>query len=153
MAEPHLPVTGGCLCAAIRYVSDAPPVRGAFCHCSICRRSYGLLGAFLRFGPGVRFERGAPVHYRSSAIARRGFCGACGAALTFAYDGNPDLWVTLGSLDHPEDWPMTPDAAWGPSRHVETESMLPWYAPGDGLPLAPDGLEALTQAARSSREP
>ena len=29
------------------------------------------------------------------------------------YDGNQDVWVLFGSLDHPEDWPLTKDAVLG----------------------------------------
>ena len=90
-----------------------------------------------------------PASYRSSGFARRGFCAACGSGLTFTYDGNPDTWVTLGSLDHPEDWPMTPDADWGPSRHVEIDSRVPWHLPADGLPQATgDALAALKAAGQ-----
>ena len=153
MSDPRLPVTGGCLCGAIGYRSDAPPLRGAYCHCSICRRSYGgLFGVFLRFGPTLRFLQGAPASYRSSGFGERGFCADCGSGLTFRYDGNPDVWVTVGSLDHPEHWPLTPDADWGPSRHVETDSRVPWHLPADGLPQAPgDALAALKDAARRHR--
>ena len=135
MTQPHIPVTGGCLCGALRFVSDAPS-EGAFCHCTICRRSYGgLFGAFLRFPvSGFRITQGEPRRYRSSAIATRTFCRQCGSPLAFAYDTGIDLWVTLGSLDHPEDWPMTPGATWGGSTHVQTATRVPWHAIDDGLP-------------------
>ena len=136
METPHIPVTGGCLCGALRFSSAAAPLEGAFCHCTICQRSYGgLFGAFLRFAAaGFHMTRGRPKRYRSSSIATRCFCAKCGSHLTFAYDHGEDVWVTLGSLDHPDEWPMTPDAAWGPSAHVQTDTRIPWYAVDDGLP-------------------
>lgn len=32
MAEKHVPITGGCLCGAVRYESTEPPVNGGYCH-------------------------------------------------------------------------------------------------------------------------
>ena len=49
------------------------------------------------------------------------------------YDGNPNVGVLLGSLDHPEDWPLTKDAVWGQTEHVYIGSKLPWYEVNDGL--------------------
>lgn len=136
MATPHIPVTGGCLCGAVRYASDAPPTEGAFCHCTICRRSYGgLSAALLRVAAaGFRITLGEPQRYRSSPIATRSFCATCGAPLAFAYDTAADLWLTLGSLDHPEDWPMTPGAAWGATSHTQATARVPWHEIDDGLP-------------------
>src|SRR5690242_8017411 len=124
MATPHIPVTGGCLCGAVRYLSEAPPAEGAFCHCTICRRSYGgLFGTLLRF-PSAAFgiTQGKPKRYRSSPIATRTFCEVCGAPIAFVYDGGGDPWIALGSLDHPEDWPMTPEATWGASVHTQSHT-------------------------------
>ena len=52
----------------------------------------------------------------------------------FLYEGNPNVWVLVGSLDHPEDWPLTKDAAWGQSGHWYVETKVPWYEIIDGLP-------------------
>jgi hypothetical protein len=38
------------------------------------------------------------------------------------------------AVDHPEDWPMTKDASWGPSTHAHTDTRIPWYEIRDGLP-------------------
>ncbi|BCH29321.1 hypothetical protein MesoLjLc_12510 [Mesorhizobium sp. L-8-10] len=56
----------------------------------------------------------------------------------------------LGSLDHPEDWPLTKDAAWGQTEHVFIESKVPWYEINDGLPQTqanPSELMVATAAA------
>jgi hypothetical protein len=106
----------------------------------------------LRFDGGVvTFTRGEPTFYRSSDIAQRGFCNRCGSGLSFAWHGNPAVWVMLGSLDHPEDWPMTDDAAWGPTFHTCVETRLPWYEITDHLEqrtsAAMPGLQAARQRA------
>ena len=49
------------------------------------------------------------------------------------YDGNPNVGVLLGSLDHPEDWPLTKDAVWGHTDHVYIKSRIPWHEDNDGL--------------------
>ena len=153
MAKPHIPVTGGCLCGTVRFVSEVAPSEGAFCHCTICRRNYGgLFGVFLRFpAAGFRVTQGQPRRYRSSPIATRTFCADCGSPLAFAYDTGVDLWVALGSLDHPEDWPMTPGAAWGASTHVQTATRVPWHAIDDGLPQLVATIRLAAEAALKSR--
>jgi len=94
-----------------------------------------MSGAVLRFGgAGFHMTRGEPRRYRSSPIATRSFCGECGSPLAFAYDGASDLWLALGSLDHPEDWPMTPQATWGATAHTQTGTRIPWHTLADGLP-------------------
>lgn len=136
MGNEHIPVTGGCLCGAVRYESSLAPVGGYFCHCTMCQKGYGgLFQATVKFeGSGFRFTQGEPKYYRSSAFARRGFCAECGSPLAFVYDENPTLWILFGSLDHPEDWPLMKDAAWGQTAHVAIESKVPWYEVTDGLP-------------------
>ena len=68
----------------------------------------------------------APEVFRSSSIAERGFCGACGTPLTFAYVDSERINVTIGSLDDP--------AAVQPQSHEGVESQLPWLKLCDGLP-------------------
>lgn len=141
MATPHLPVEGGCLCQTIRYHSSAPPVRGGYCHCSQCRRAYGgFFLASLQFAAAeFSFTKGNPRYFRSSNLARRGFCEACGSPIIFSYDGAPTVWILIGSLDHAEDWPLAADATWGASVHLHVDSKIRWVTIADGLPqLASD---------------
>lgn len=50
----------------------------------------------------VRFERGGTLHrYASSANARRGFCGTCGARLFKDNLGSDRLMVSAGAIDGP----------------------------------------------------
>ena len=136
MSSQHIPVTGGCLCGAIRYESAKAPMQGFYCHCAMCQKSYGgLFQATVKFARGVfRFTRGEPKYYQSSNFARRGFCAECGSPIVFVYEGNLNLWILIGSLDHPEDWPLTKDALWGKSGHWYVKAKVPWYEICDGLP-------------------
>jgi hypothetical protein len=66
--------------------------------------------------------------------------------VAFFADGVADVWVKVGSLDHPEDWPMVKDAPWGPSAHWHIDTKIPWYEIGDGLPQPASPLEDLLKA-------
>jgi hypothetical protein len=62
---------------------------------------------------------GVPAWFRSSSLARRGFCAACGTPLAFQYDRKPEhMDVSIGSLD-------TPDAV-RPTLSLGEESRLSW---------------------------
>src|SRR5215510_4447316 len=91
MANQHIPVTGGCLCGAVRYESKEPPIGGYYCYCRICQKSGGgLFNASLRVpGSAFRFTKGKPRYYRSSSFGKRGFCADCGSPVAFLYEGNP----------------------------------------------------------------
>ena len=128
MGEKTMPVTGGCLCGAIRYESTEPPNWVVCCHCRICQQAYGgLFGIGLEFpGKAFRYTKGEVTYYQSSSWAKRGFCAKCGSPVAHVYKDDPDLIVLIGSLDHPEDWPQ--------EKHVGTESKVSWYVINDGLP-------------------
>jgi hypothetical protein len=137
MTDAHLPVTGGCLCGAVRYESRLAPTEGFYCHCRSCQRfAGGLFAAFVRLPrTSFAFTSGDPTFYRSSEVARRAFCSACGSPLIFIYDNaDADFWVTVGSLDHPEDWPLIKGAGWGPTVHGTVDNKVPWQEIDDGLP-------------------
>jgi len=153
MTIQQVPVTGGCLCGAVRYESKEPPTGGGYCHCRICQRSGGgLFNASVSFpGPAFGFTKGEPRYYRASSFAKRGFCVECGSPLVFIYEGNPHVWIKIGSLDHPEDWPMTKDATWGRSTHAHTDTKIPWYEIRDSLPQSTRAWEEVVAAMAANR--
>ncbi len=123
------PVTGGCLCGAVRYAASVAPTKTSYCHCRACQRHFGAAAGMYTNFPSAefRFVKGKPKRYRSSSFAERGFCAACGSSLTFQYFRRPEIiGVAVGSLDHPEI--VRPEVHWG------AESQLPWFELGDGLP-------------------
>jgi hypothetical protein len=117
----------------------------------MCQISYGgLYQAAVKFsGTGFRFTRGSPRYFHSSDFGRRGFCETCGSPIAFRYEGNPSVWILIGSLDHPEDWPLTKDASWGERGHFLVEHKVRWERLDDGLPQL--GEAPSTTAARSQR--
>jgi hypothetical protein len=64
------------------------------------------------------WTRGKPASFRSSTIAERDFCAACGTPLSYRQIGGPNIELTTGSFDHPER--VVPTYATG------TESQLAW---------------------------
>jgi len=136
MADRHDVVEGGCLCGAIRYKSSKAPIQGAYCHCAICQKIYGgLFMAAVQFNcADFQFAKGVPKYYRSSKYARRGFCADCGTPLIMAYDETPSVWALIGSLDRPQDWPLTNDAVWSRAMHLHVDRKVAWSVIDDGLP-------------------
>jgi class 3 adenylate cyclase len=138
------PITGGCLCGAVRYEISESVIDAGFCHCRMCQRFSGSpVSGFASFPRGsVRFTQGEPKYYASSSLAERGFCANCGSSLTF----RPliPLWsdfftIQIGSLDHPENI--------APTWHLGIESQMPWLDVHDNLPRvrsndSPDMVEA-----------
>ncbi len=120
-------IEGGCLCGAIRYDLARVPTDVAHCHCRICRRSAGA--PVLTWATVARADltvTGEVRWFRSSTLAKRGFCPTCGTQLFFAQEvsdakadagttalplsdappadphGATTIDVTVASLDEPD---------------------------------------------------
>ncbi len=123
-----VPLTGGCQCGAIRYAIAAPPERVHLCHCTKCQRAVG--GPFAALAPvkaeSLTWTKGKPAEFKSSHVAARGFCSACGTPLSFRYLNSDWIDVTIGSLDEP--------AAVRPTLNYGAESMLPWFGELHAMP-------------------
>jgi len=121
-------ITGGCLCGAVRFEANAPPVAVVWCHCASCRRHTGApVSVFADFRrDAVRFTGVEPARFRSSPGALRGFCGACGSTLSFEGENLPEMiHIHVGALDNPGDFP--------PTETVRGEERLAWFcAPPEG---------------------
>jgi hypothetical protein len=129
MMSDVAPYEGGCLCGAVRYRSDAAPLRAVMCHCSMCRKHSGAPAlAFVHFPVNAfRWIGDEPMRYRSSMYAERGFCSNCGSTLSMHEEVLGDrVQVTIGSLDEPQR--VRPD------DHVWTQEQVPWFRIEDGRP-------------------
>jgi hypothetical protein len=120
--------TGGCQCGAVRYAFAGAPVDPHICHCRMCQKAFGgffapLAGVLLG---DLTWTRGSPSLFRSSNIAERGFCAACGTPLSFRYLDSDLINIAIGSLDRPADVP--------PGQQYGTESRLPWFGELAALP-------------------
>ncbi len=128
--------TGGCLCGAVRFEVHGS-LRGVVnCHCGQCRRSQGHHGAYsaaARADLGLT-EDGGLKWYASSATARRGFCGRCGASLFWEPAGKEYTAVAAGSLDQPSGLATV--------GHVFTADRADYYAIDDDLEQWPGSMAA-----------
>ncbi len=96
-------VAGGCLCGAVRFALRGRLRAVVVCHCGQCRRWHGHAGAYTQCDEGdlsLERDRGL-AWFRSSAVARRGFCRECGSSLFWRRDGSGRISVAAGTLDGP----------------------------------------------------
>jgi hypothetical protein len=114
-------LNGGCQCGAVRYRVTGPFRDPHICHCRMCQRAVGGPFVALASVPLDRMAwtgRSLPSMFRSSSMAERGFCQACGTPLTFRYLKGQHVNFTLPSLDNP--------SAIVPERQYGIESRLDW---------------------------
>lgn len=101
-SEMPAAATGGCLCGAVRFSIEGRLRSITVCHCVMCRRACTSVGAFTACAPDAIAISGSKLRwYRSSPIARRGFCGRCGSQLFWEPGHGDHISVSLGSLDEP----------------------------------------------------
>ena len=127
-------LTGGCLCGAVRYELRGPATSVTYCHCSMCRKWHGHVGAYAAVDRAdfVLVSERSLKWYASSPKVRRGFCGDCGSTLFFDERGDPKLGFTAGSLDAPSTLKS--------KAHIFVASKGDYYA------LSDDGLLRLDDA-------
>ena len=130
MASDRTPVlTGGCQCGAVRFAVYADkPVKIGICHCRMCQKAVG--GPFISLAlyrhPDFAWTKGEPAAFRSSNIASREFCAACGTPLSYHADDGEFMEITTGSFDRPD--------LVAPAYAVGMESKLAWV---DGIGSMP----------------
>ena len=121
MGEKTMPITGGCLCGAVRYRVNAPLMGVIACHCRQCRRMSGHVFAATAV-PRENFELtedSGLAWYRSSKISKRGFCRHCGSSLFFDHGPEEPIGISAGSFD---DDPLMTMAA-----HIYVEEAGHYY--------------------------
>jgi hypothetical protein len=125
-------IRGSCLCGAVAYAIEAPPVLARNCHCGRCRRGRSAAYAANLFVPadGIRFTRGGD-NLRSFKVPEaqrfaQVFCRTCGSPMPRLDRDRGMAVVPMGSLDDPPG--VTPGA------HIFVGSRAPWFAIADRLP-------------------
>ncbi len=131
MSNKTLPITGGCMCGAVRYEAKGEPISVIHCHCLSCRRHTGApvvtLAGFRR--DRVEFTAEERQIYKSSSDVERGFCGKCGTPLTWEGDGGehgPMIEILISTIDDPN--------ALVPQFHIHHDERIEWFEVADGLP-------------------
>ena len=123
---------GSCLCGAVRFVVEGPPLRCHNCHCLRCRRARAAAYASNLFiaSDGVRFTRGEDLvtSYKlpEAKFFGQDFCRLCGSPVPRFDRERGIMIVPMGSLDD--------DPGIRPMRHIFVGSKAPWLAISDALP-------------------
>ena len=121
-------LTGGCQCGAVRFALKAVPNRVSICHCRMCQKAAGA--PFASFADiehaDFAWTKGKPASFKSSSIAMRDFCAACGTPLSFRRIDGPRIEIMTGAFDRPDRVI--------PTRQFGTESRLGWVVGISNLP-------------------
>ncbi len=131
MSENTMPITGGCMCGAVRYEAVGEPFWVGHCHCNSCRRHTGAsVATYVGFRQAqVRFTKGERRIYNSSPGVERAFCGHCGTTLT--WEG---VWGDFGSMVDVHISTLDDPGAFVPQNHVHYEERIAWFDVADALP-------------------
>lgn len=125
------PVTGSCLCGAVRFASKEPPVMARACWCRVCQYLASGNASINVIVATEGFHVTGPIgEYVSIADSgnrmRRRFCSACGTPLFSDSSGRPGFMVVrAGALDDPE--------LGRPSGYIWTGSAPSWARIDPGL--------------------
>jgi hypothetical protein len=126
-----LPLTGGCLCGAVRYELSAPPVAAGYCHCTRCQRRTGTAASITAApAPGTFRLVAGEEHVREWRPEQgwsKAFCTLCGSALWSRDPDQPDGYgIRMGTFDR--------DPGIRPSYRQHLASAVAWEpVPDDGL--------------------
>ena len=124
--------TGGCLCGAVRYEATGALRDVVVCHCRMCRKVHGHIGAYTAAArDALRLvETRGLKWYRSSAQARRGFCSECGATLFWDGEGRDTMSIAAGTLDEP--------TGLATALQIHVASAGDYYAVDASTPIRPE---------------
>jgi hypothetical protein len=90
------PLTGGCLCGALRFTATGAPYRVGICHCMDCRKNHGA-----PFHASAIFPETAVTLIGTWATwGDRSFCPTCGSPV-FAHIED-EIGINLGTFDAPD---------------------------------------------------
>ncbi len=148
------PISGSCLCGAVRYEVHGPFLQLAHCHCSLCRKHHGAPFVSWLVGPldSYRLVAGGDNlgRYDSSPGLHRLFCVTCGSVAPTPMIEQGVVVIPAGNLDG--------DFGPVPAHHMFVDSKAPWHRITDDLPqhaeYSPEaGLPAVERAAPEPATP
>ncbi len=102
------PLTGGCLCGAVRFTATRANDEVGACHCGMCRK--WTAGPFLVVDCGTTMKVENPANlgvYRSSEWAERCFCKQCGTPLFYRLIEKSSCFVSAEAFDDRAGYALT----------------------------------------------
>ncbi|MEM8813096.1 MAG: GFA family protein [Pseudomonadota bacterium] len=128
-------ISGGCLCGAVTYSTDAEPAMVAVCHCSDCQKQSGSPFSVNVLVPDdqVTMEGDSLTQFTvkgaSGQNVTRNFCNKCGSPLSTVLDA-------FGKLAAIKSGTLT-DASWvKPTIQIWCDDKQPWSVLDETLPKA-----------------
>lgn len=126
------PISGGCLCGACTYQTQAEPLDIRACHCKLCQKATGApFYARIRVPLDQVTITGPVGWYHSSETLRRGFCPHCGTSLFSERASANSIGLCMGSLDDPDRF--------RPSEHIWVSRKQAWLTLAGDLPCHEEG--------------
>jgi hypothetical protein len=131
----EVPLTGGCLCGAVRFEVTEPPLGAGYCHCTRCQRRTGTASSIqAQVAPGsVRILSGEDLlrAYEPADGLAKVFCSVCGSSLWSRRPDGDVLSVRFGVFDR--------DPGIRPTYRQFVAYAAPWEPiPDDGLERFPE---------------
>jgi len=101
MTDDNKVTKGGCLCGAVRYEVTGPLRDIVNCHCAMCQKLHGNFGPHSKAPKAnITITKGDGLcWYKTSDVARRGFCRECGSGLFWEPFELAATGIIAGSLD------------------------------------------------------
>ena len=92
-----------CLCGSVRWEITAEPFQAFNCHCKLCRKAHGTAFATYWFLLPDQLHwtsnTDTIVHYRSSSLLTRSFCGTCGSVVPYRSERGDHVVSPAGCHD------------------------------------------------------
>ncbi|MEQ5869481.1 GFA family protein [Sagittula sp. NFXS13] len=131
------PVTGQCLCGAVKFRISGEFESFFLCHCARCRKDSGSAHSANLFSSTAEItwvsgEENTKVFQLSGSRHVKSFCSNCGSALPVSQPEIGLLMVPAGALDSPID--MKPNAHICCSSRANWDNDLASIEKIDGLP-------------------
>lgn len=137
MAESIKPITGGCVCGAVRYQVNGALRPVIACHCEQCRRFSGHFVAATAtrkiYFQWLKADGLKWYSYHSGL--RQGFCQECGSSLFFEDEQGERISIAAGSLDQPQGLKL--------AAHIFAAEAGDYYQLDTNIPVAVDGSHAV----------
>ena len=122
---------GGCLCGAVRFKAEGPPINVRICHCLFCQKATASpFYARALFDQKALTIEGPTEHYPTSPQLERMFCRKCGTRLGHWRTNGTAAGLALALFDDRN--------AFRPTEHIWVSRKLDWVTIDDGLPQFPE---------------
>ncbi|CAE7569474.1 unnamed protein product [Symbiodinium natans] len=98
-------VKGTCGCGSVQFqvnLHEGSPAQILTCNCQSCRRVSGAMQMHWAAFPRADVEflrRDTLKEFAPTKVAKRRFCGGCGAQVAMDYDEEHTIWISMGLCD------------------------------------------------------